>query len=90
MEARLMPTIAIIDGVRIMIYPKDHLPPHLHALFGGQEAQISILTGDMLNGRLPVAKRRAVLAWLAENRPQIAYVWDEIRAGRYAGGRIDQ
>jgi hypothetical protein len=23
-----MPTIAIVFGVRIIIYPKDHLPPH--------------------------------------------------------------
>ncbi len=30
-----MPTIAIVEGVRIMIFLNDHLPPHLHALFAG-------------------------------------------------------
>jgi hypothetical protein len=85
-----MPTIAIIAGVRVMIYPKDHLPPHLHAIFAGNEAMISILTGDVLQGSLPRAKQRAVQEWLAANREHVAYVWREVRARRYQGGRIDQ
>lgn len=84
-----MPTIAIIEGVRLAIYLKDHLPPHLHAFFGDDEAQISIVTGDILEGKLPRAKRLAVQAWLAEHREEVAFVWTEIRAGRYTGGRID-
>ncbi|MCJ2010707.1 DUF4160 domain-containing protein [Methylobacterium sp. J-092] len=55
-----MPTIAIIEGVRITIYLEDHLPPHLHAIFSAQEAQISIATGLVLNGSLPCAKLKAV------------------------------
>lgn len=84
-----MPTIAIVDGVRIMIHLKDHLPPHLHALFGGHEAQISILTGEVLNGTLPPAKLRRVQSWLDTNREQVSYVWTEIRAKRYGGGMIE-
>lgn len=85
-----MPTIAIIDGIRIVIYPKDHLPPHLHAIFGEFEIMISILTGDVLQGSLPKAKLRQVQSWLAANREQVAYIWQEVRALRYTGGRIDQ
>ena len=55
-----MPTIAIVFGVRIIIYPKDHLPPHLHAKFAEHEAMISIVTGDVLQGSLPRPKLRAV------------------------------
>ena len=83
-----MPTIAIIDGVRIVIYLKDHLPPHLHAIFAEHEAQISILTGDILNGSLPAAKTRLIRAWLNANRDQVAYIWKEISEGRYSGGQI--
>ncbi len=86
---RVMPTIAIVDGVRIVIYPKDHLPPHLHAILGGREAQISIITGDLLNGSLPRQKLRTVQSWLDAHRDQVAYIWEEIRAGRYAGGIIE-
>jgi len=85
-----MPTIAIIAGVRIVIYPKDHLPPHLHAIFAEYEAMISIVTGDILEGSLPRAKQRAIQDWLAANREHVAYVWQEVRALRYQGGRIDE
>ncbi|MGE0750655.1 MAG: DUF4160 domain-containing protein [Variibacter sp.] len=85
-----MPTIALVAGVRIIIYPKDHLPPHLHAKFAEQEAMISILTGDVLVGSLPRAKLRAVQDWLAAHREHVAYVWEEIRALRYQGGMIEE
>ncbi|MBI5130908.1 MAG: DUF4160 domain-containing protein [Rhodopseudomonas palustris] len=85
-----MPTIAIIAGVRIIIYPEDHLPPHLHARFAEFEVMISILTGDVLEGSMPEAKLREVQAWLVANREPVAYVWQEVRALRYTGGRIDQ
>jgi len=85
-----MPTIALVSGVRIIIYPKDHLPPHLHAKFAEHEAIISIVTGNVLEGSLPRAKLRAVQEWLAKHREQVAYVWREIRALRYQGGMIEE
>jgi hypothetical protein len=85
-----MPTIAIVFGVRIIIYPKDHLPPHLHAKFAEHEAMISILTGDLLEGSLPRAKLKAVQEWLARHRAQVAYIWREIRDLRYQGGMIEE
>jgi Domain of unknown function (DUF4160) len=85
-----MPTIALVSGVRIIIYPKDHLPPHLHAKFAEYEAMISIVTGEVLEGSLPRAKLREVQDWLARRREQVAYVWTEIRELRYQGGMIDK
>ncbi len=85
-----MPTIAIVFGVRIIIYPKEHLPPHLHAKFAEHEAMISILTGDVLEGSLPRAKLRAVQQWLARHREQVAYIWREIRDLRWQGGMIEE
>jgi len=84
-----MPTIAIVEGVRITIYLNDHLPPHLHAFFASQEAKLSIVTGEVLSGTLPRAKLKAIRAWLAANREQVSYVWREIRAGRHSGGMIE-
>jgi hypothetical protein len=82
-----MPTIAIIAGVGIIIYPKDHCRP---IWFAEHEAMISIVTGDVLEGSLPRAKLKEVQDWLMANREQVAYVWEEIRALRYQGGRIDE
>jgi hypothetical protein len=80
-----MPVIAIVDGVKVIIWHKDHL----HAKFGEHEAQISIRTSDVLNGRLPPAKLRAVLRWLAANRLEVAYLWRDIVERNGKGRRID-
>jgi hypothetical protein len=85
-----MPTIALVAGVRIVIYAKDHLPPHLHAILAEHEAMISIVTGDVLEGALPRAKVRAVQEWLAAHREEVAFIWQEIRAKRYPGGMIEE
>ncbi|MCX5494330.1 DUF4160 domain-containing protein [Kaistia dalseonensis] len=84
-----MPTIAIVDGVRIVLYPKDHLPPHLHAIFAGFEAQISIATGDTLQGSLPRDKAKSIRAWLLAHQGEVAHIWEELRAGRFGGGMIE-
>jgi hypothetical protein len=57
-----MPTIALIDGVRITIYARDHPPPHFHAKHAEFEALISIVTGDVLDGSLSRAKLKVVRA----------------------------
>lgn len=81
-----MPTIALVAGVRIIIYPKDHPS----AAASAHEAMISIVTGDVLEGSLPRAKLRAVQKWLEAHREEVAFVWQEIRAMRYQGGMIEE
>ena len=59
-----MPTIAFVDGVALIIYPNDHLPPHIHAKFAEYSCKLIIATGELVEGKLPPAKLRAVRAWL--------------------------
>ena len=44
-----MPTLSMFFGIVIRMYyaPKEHNPPHIHALYQGEEAVIRIA------GRLP-------------------------------------
>jgi hypothetical protein len=84
-----MPTIAIVNGVRLVIYPKDHLPPHLHAIYAELSCMISIVTGDVLEGKLPRKKLDEVRAWLDAHRGQVAYYWTEISNGRNIEGMIE-
>ncbi len=37
-----MPTVIYIGSVKIRIYPKDHQPPHVHAVGPGCEAKFEI------------------------------------------------
>jgi hypothetical protein len=79
-----MPGIIRLDGVKVYIYPQDHPPPHIHAMFSGAEALISIESGYVLRGSLPPAKLRLVVNWLAANRDWVSYMWDEINMSRPA------
>lgn len=84
-----MPTIAIVDGVRLVLYPRDHLPPHLHAFFAEFEAKFSIATADVIEGSLPRDRVRSVRTWLLAHQDEVAHIWDELRAGRNTGGMIE-
>lgn len=33
-----MPTVLKFDGLRVVIYPNDHRPAHVHVIGGGYEA----------------------------------------------------
>ena len=62
-----MPTIAVVEGVRIEIYFGDHPPPHLHATYAEHRAMISIATGDILEGSLPPHGG----AWVRDRLPRL-------------------
>ena len=83
-----MPTIAIVDGVTIMIYPRDHQPPHIHAKYAEFECLLRIYNGEKLRGDLPTKKFEAVQNWLEIHRRDVAFVWEEMRQGRLIKGYI--
>jgi Domain of unknown function (DUF4160) len=77
-----MPTVAIVDGVKIQFYFDEHPPPHFHAVFAEYVAQIQIDPTQVLRGSLPPAKFPAVLAWASKNRVGLMSAWAAIAAGQ--------
>jgi len=63
-----MPTVAIVDGVAILFYHNDHPPAHFHAQFGEHQAIFEIESLRVIEGFLPVPKRRIVEEWPATRR----------------------
>jgi len=59
-----MPEISRFFGIIVYMYFKDHLPPHFHAEYNGQEAQFSIETGNIIVGDLPRKQTRLIQAWV--------------------------
>ncbi|MEM8559155.1 MAG: DUF4160 domain-containing protein, partial [Bacteroidota bacterium] len=45
-----MPRVSEFYGIVIYLYYADHNPPHFHAVYGGQQAEINIRTGDVMVG----------------------------------------
>jgi Domain of unknown function (DUF4160) len=83
-----MPKLAMVAGVRIVIWPNDHEPGHIHCFYSGQECRLEILTGAVIDGDLERAKLNAVSSWLDANRAHVAYAWNEIMSGRGFKGPI--
>jgi hypothetical protein len=48
-----MPTIAIVDGIKIQMFYNDHAPAHFHAILAGDEVLAAIGSLDVLPGGAP-------------------------------------
>ena len=49
-----MPTLHIINSIKIDVYSREHLPPHFHALYAEHEILIEIKTLKTYAGYLPL------------------------------------
>lgn len=58
-----MPTIHIIDSIKIDVYSREHLPPHFHALYAEHEILIVIRNLETYAGSLPTRQHKIVLNW---------------------------
>jgi Domain of unknown function (DUF4160) len=76
-----MPTIAIVDGVKIQMFDDDHNPPHFHAIIGGVETLIAIRSLDVIRGSLPPGRQRRVLTWAREHQGELALNWIRCQDG---------
>jgi len=66
--------------VKIQFYPKEHPPPHFHAVFAEHRAQIEIASLKVINGRLPRAKLRIVVSWARTRREAFERAWEAMMA----------
>ena len=77
-----MPTVAIVDGVKIQFFAREHPPPHFHAVFAEHRAQIEIASLRVIRGRLPRGKLRSVISWAETHREALQEGWDAVMAKR--------
>lgn len=73
-----MPCIDTIKGVKIYIYSNDHVPPHIHAIYGEYEALISIREVVVIKGELPSNKRKIAFAFVTENLEELLETFYEL------------
>ena len=63
-----MPTIHLIDSIKIDLYAREHLPPHFHAIYAEYEILIEIKTLNTYAGYLPNQQLKSVLKWAKEEK----------------------
>lgn len=61
-----MPTIHILDSIKIDVYSREHPPPHFHALFAEYEILIDMGTLETYAGTFPKKQHKAVLDWASD------------------------
>ena len=72
-----MPVISRFYGIVIRMYfiQAEHNPPHIHAIYGDDVAEISIQDGKILDGHLPPKALAMVREWIEINREDLMNIW---------------
>ena len=71
-----MSTICTFRGIKICIYWSDHLPPHFHAFYGGDEVLVSINDIEVLEGTIPSKQLKMLLGWAAFHQEELRENWE--------------
>ena len=74
-----MPEISRFFGIVIRMYFNDHLPPHFHARYGGEEAFIAIGSLDVLHGDIPSRAHELVCEWAMTHHDELMENWARAR-----------
>ena len=81
-----MPVISMFYGIIVSLYFVDnrqHKRPHIHVKYQDSEAVIAIPEGDVLDGSLPLAKLRLVVAWVEIHQAELMADWDLAVRGQH-------
>ncbi len=75
-----MPTIVKQDGFRIVIWPNDHLPPHVHVFKGDAEVKITLLEPSVftVEGKISNKDLAKALNLVIEHQVELLEKWKEI------------
>ena len=76
-----MPRVSEFYGIVIAMYHREHGVPHFHASYGGYEAVISIVTLEVLAGKLPPRVMRLVRIWARVHQAELHANWERARRG---------
>ncbi len=77
-----MPEISRFYGIIIAMYFNDHPPPHFHAVYGSDEAQIRIDPPGLIRGHLPPRALSMVIEWASLHVEELMENWAQIRHGQ--------
>ena len=72
-----MPKICEFFGISIYIYYREHMPPHFHAIYGDDEALITIEELYILSGRLAPRPLGLVVEWASLHQEELRHVWEQ-------------
>jgi hypothetical protein len=75
-----MPTICMFEGIKILMFYRDHFPPHFHIERADESAEVGIDPIWILEGELSRATRAKVFEWAAIHQSELRANWELARA----------
>jgi hypothetical protein len=72
-----MPVVARFAGFEIVMYFRDHNPPHVHVVSPDDHALVDIQAAEIFRGALQAKFRREALEWIEENSAKLMALWTE-------------
>jgi hypothetical protein len=78
-----MPTVAQIDGLRIVMYYEDHEPVHFHVRGAAFTAKCTVIDLTVLElvGRLRPQDAALIRRWALTNKQELLENWRRARRG---------
>ncbi|WP_442788091.1 DUF4160 domain-containing protein [Flavobacterium sp. SUN046] len=73
-----MPTFIRIEGIKIECFSGDHLPPHVHAVYGEYEVLLIIESQRIYSGSLPIKKLKRTKEIVKENQEDLFFLFYEL------------
>lgn len=78
-----MPVLSTFFGIIVRMYREvtsQHKLPHIHAEYSGEEVVVA-LDGTVLEGELPKAKMKLLLAWMEIHKEDLEANWKLLSNG---------
>ena len=54
----------------------EHNPPHIHAIYGDDMSTINIMSGEVMEGKIPPKALLLVREWIDLHRKELLIMWD--------------
>ena len=70
-----MPRLSYFYGIAIYMYYRDHAPPHFHAIYGSDDAEVGIRSRRVLKGTLPTRALALVRQWARIHEADLLAAW---------------
>lgn len=70
-----MPRLSYFYGIAIYMYYRDHAPPHFHAIYGAEEAEVAIRSRRILRGGLRPRALSLVREWARMYEHELLAAW---------------
>lgn len=75
-----MPERSRFLGIVILMYLRDHNPPHFRVEYNEHRASLSIEPLAMMEGKLPPRILSLVIEWASQHQPELEENWHTLRA----------